>query len=85
MRSGRRKAEMRHRLQQAAVAAVQAPHRQLGYQTSLALQQLLAAKHLPQAALAMATLSMCSAYSKGCCRMIAGNELHGQTWAVSCG
>ena len=63
---------MRKRLQQAAVAAAQAPHRQLGNQTRAALQQLLAARHLPQASAAMATLSMCSSYSKGCCGMIAG-------------
>ena len=72
MYAGRRKAEMSKRLQQAAVAAAQAPHRQLGYQTRVALQHLLAAKHLPQASAAMATLSMCSSYSKGCCSMIAG-------------
>jgi len=72
MYAGQRKAEMRKRLQQAAVAAAQAPHRQLGYQTRVALQDLLAAKHLPQASAAMATLSMCSSYSKGCCGMIAG-------------
>ncbi len=72
MLAGRRKAEMRKRLQQAAMAAAQAPHRQLGHQTRAALQQLLAAKHLPQASAAMATLSMCSSYSKGCCSMIAG-------------
>lgn len=75
MHAGRRKAEMRRRLQQAAVAALQMPHRQLGHQTSLALQQLLVAKHLPQASTAMATLSMCSAYSKGCCTMIAGRPV----------
>ncbi|KAA6419435.1 MAG: abnormal spindle-like microcephaly-associated protein [Trebouxia sp. A1-2] len=71
MHAGRRKAQMRKRLQQAAVAAAQDPHRQLGHLTRGALQQLLAAKHLPQASAAMATLSMCSSYSKGCCSMIA--------------
>lgn len=72
MHAGRRKADMRRRLQQAAVAAAQGPHRQLGYQTRVALQQLLAAKHLPQASAAMAVLSMCAASSKGCCFMVAG-------------
>lgn len=70
--SGRRKADMRSRLRQAALRAAQTPHRQLGSQTKAALQQLAAAKHLPQALPALATLSMCSQYSKGCCRMIAG-------------
>lgn len=72
MTSGRRKADMRLRLRQAAVRAAKSPHRQLGSQTRAALQQLVAAKHLPQAFPAMATLSMCSQYSKGCCTMIAG-------------
>ena len=73
---GRRKADMRLRLRQAALKATQSTHRQLGSQTKAALQQLAAAKHLPQAFPAMATLSMCSQYSKGCCRMIAGTVAH---------
>ena len=72
MYAGRRKREMRLRLHQAAVAALSAPHRQLGYQTGVALQQLLVAKHLPQASAAMLTLSMCSSYSQSCCHTIAG-------------
>lgn len=70
--SGRRKADMRSRLRQAALKAAHSPHRQLGCQTKAALQQLAAAKQLPQALPALATLSMCSQYSKGCCRMVAG-------------
>ena len=77
--SGRRKADMRLRLRQAALKAAQSPHRQLGSQTKAALQLLAAAKHLPQAFPAMATLSMCSQYSKGCCRVIAGTVTHDPT------
>lgn len=77
--SGRRKADMRLRLRQAALKAAQSPHCQLGFQTKAALQQLAAAKHLPQAFPAMATLSMCSQYSKGCCRIIAGTVTHDLT------
>ena len=72
MHSGRRKADMRARLRQAAMKAAQTPHRQLGSQTKAALQQLAAAKQLPQALPALATLNMCTQYSKGCCRMVAG-------------
>ena len=74
LHSGRRKADMRLRLQQAASKAALNPHRQLGAQTRTALQQLAAAKQLPQASSPMATLSMCSQYSKGCCQMIAGRS-----------
>ena len=70
--AGRRKADMRHRLRQAAEAAVQKPERQLGQQTQAALQQLLAVRHMPQASAAIATLAMCTTYSKGCCMLIAG-------------
>ena len=72
LHSSRRMADMRMRLRVAAEKAAGAPHRQLGCQIKAALQQLAAAKQLPQASSAMATLSMCSQYSKGCCRMIAG-------------
>lgn len=72
--SGRRKADMRVRLRQAALKAAHSPTRQLGFQTNAALHRLAAAKQLPQALPAMATLSMCSQYSKGCCKIIAGRQ-----------
>lgn len=67
-------AEARGRLQEAAAAAKVAPHRQLGHQTRQALLQLRAAKHVPQATAACATLSMCTSYSKACCTLLAGES-----------
>ena len=71
-----RKASMRHRLHAAAVSSQTQPQRQLGFQTSQALQQLQTAKHVPQAVAACATLSMCTTYSKECCRLLAGQSAY---------
>ena len=72
LHDGPNKATARQRLRAAGRAAPGQPHRQLGYQASQALQQLRAAKLVPQAAAACATLSMCTLYSKECCRLFAG-------------
>lgn len=74
LHDGSRKATARQRLRAAALASQAQPHRQLGFQASQALQQLRAAKLVPQAAAACATLSMCTLYSKECCRLFAGQS-----------
>ena len=74
LHGSQQQAEARRRLREAAVAAEAAPHRQLGHQTRQALLQLRAAKHVPQATTACATLSMCTSYSKACCTLLAGQS-----------